>query len=49
MTFKDVKCDDWENAYDLIYKIIRNEIERHSELLNSDKISTYEKSTLQVC
>ena len=43
VTFKDVKCDDWENAYDLIYKIIRNEIERHSELLNSDKISAYEK------
>lgn len=46
VTFKDVKCDDWENAYDLIYKIIRNEIERHSELLNSDKISTYEKKYL---
>lgn len=43
VTFKDVKCDDWENAYDLIFKIIRNEIERHSELLNSDKISAYEK------
>ena len=43
VTFKDVKCDNWENAYDLIYKIIRNEIERHSELLNSDKISAYEK------
>lgn len=46
VTFKDVKCDDWENAYDLIYKIIRNEIERHSELLNSDKISAYEKKYL---
>ena len=46
VTFKDVKCDDWENAYDLIYKIIRNEIERHSELLSSDKISAYEKKYL---
>lgn len=46
VTFKDVKCDDWENAYDLIYKIIRNEIERHSELFNSDKISAYEKKYL---
>ena len=46
VTFKDVKCDNWENAYDLIYKIIRNEIERHSELLNSDKISAYEKKYL---
>ena len=43
VTFKDVKCEDWENAYDLIYKILRNEVERHSELLTSDKISPYEK------
>ena len=31
VTFKDVKCEDWEMAYDLIYKILRNEFERHSE------------------
>lgn len=46
VTFKDVKCEDWEKAYDLIYKILRNEFERHSELLTSDKISTYEKKYL---
>ena len=46
MTFKDVKCEDWETAYDLIYKILRNEFERHSELLASDKISAYEKQYL---
>ena len=46
VTFKDVKCEDWDNAYDLIYKILRNEFERHSELLASDKISTYEKQYL---
>lgn len=46
VTFKDVKCEDWETAYDLIYKILRNEFERHSELLNSDKISSYEKKYL---
>lgn len=46
VTFKDVKCEDWENAYDLIYKILRNEFERHSELLSSDKISSYEKKYL---
>lgn len=43
VTFKDVKCEDWENAYDLISKILRNEFERHRELLTSDKISDYEK------
>lgn len=46
VTFKDVKCEDWETAYDLIYKILRNEFERHSELLASDKISSYEKAYL---
>lgn len=46
VTFKDVKCEDWDNAYDLIYKILRNEFERHSELLASDKISAYEKQYL---
>ena len=43
VTFKDVKSETWETAYDLIYKILRNEFERHSELLTSDKISPYEK------
>ena len=46
VTFKDVKCETWEAAYDLIYKILRNEFERHSELLESDKISPYEKKYL---
>ena len=43
VTFKDVKCETWESAYDLIFKILRNEVERHSELLHSNKISSYEK------
>lgn len=47
VTFKDVKCETWEKAYDFIYKILRNEVERHSELLNSDKISFYEKRYLK--
>lgn len=46
VTFKDVKCEDWKSAYDLIYKILRNEFERHGELLDSDKLSTYEKKYL---
>lgn len=46
VTFKDVKCENWEDAFDLIYKILRNEFERHSELLSSDKISSYEKKYL---
>ncbi len=46
VTFKDVKCDTWEKAYDLIYKLLRNEVERHSELLKSEKVSFYEKKYL---
>lgn len=43
VTFKDVKSETWESAYDLISKILRNEVERHSELLESSRISSYEK------
>lgn len=46
VTFKDVKCETWEMAYDFISKILRNEFERHHELLKSDKISLYEKNYL---
>ena len=46
VTFKDIKCETWESAYDLIFKILRNEVERHSNLLNSSQISMYEKMYL---
>lgn len=46
VTFKDVKCETWEETYELIAKILRNEFERHSELLNSDKLSSFEKKYL---
>lgn len=44
ITFKDVKCDTWEETYKLIYKIIRNEFDRHKELLDSNKLSEYDKN-----
>lgn len=43
VTFKDIKCETWESTYDLIYKTIRNEFERHSELLESSALSSYSK------
>ncbi|MGN1412793.1 MAG: AAA family ATPase [Anaerovoracaceae bacterium] len=43
VTFKDVKCETWETTFDMISKILRNEFERHSELLESDRISPFEK------
>ena len=46
VTFKDVKCETWESTYDFIFKILRNEVERHSNLLDSNRISVYEKMYL---
>ena len=43
VTFKDVKCETWETTFDMISKILRNEFERHSELLESERISPFEK------
>ena len=47
VTFKDVKCDSWEDTYDLLYQILRNEVQRHHELLTSDRITPYDKKYLE--
>ena len=47
VTFKDVKCESWESTYDLICQILRNEVQRHSELLSSNRISAYDKKYLE--
>ena len=39
LTFKDVKCETWEETYDLITQLIALEFRRHSELEASDRIS----------
>ena len=39
LTFKDVKCETWEETYNMIAKLIRMEFMRHSELLDSNRIS----------
>ena len=39
LTFKDVKCETWEETYDLMTKLIRQEFKRHSELADSDAIT----------
>ena len=43
ITFKDVKRGSWEDTYAHISKILREEFERHSELLDSGRCSRYEK------
>ena len=47
VTFKDVKCESWESTYDLICQILRSEVQRHSELLSSNRISAYDKKYLE--
>lgn len=47
MSFEDVRAETWEKAYDLIYKIIREEFERHNGLLQSEKISSYQKKCME--
>ena len=42
LTFKDVKCESWEETYDLMTKLIRQEFKRHSELAGSDAITNPE-------
>lgn len=44
ITFKDVKRETWEETYTHIKKILKEEFERHSELLDSNKCSDYEKA-----
>ena len=43
ITFKDVKRNSWNETYDQITKILAQEFERHSELLESERCSKYEK------
>ena len=43
LTFKDVKFDSWEATIDKIRGLLQEEYGRHQELVNSDKLSQYEK------
>lgn len=43
LTFKDVKRDTWEETYEHIVRLICEEFQRHSELLESDACNDYDK------
>ncbi len=43
LTFKDVKCLNWEDTFQKIRKLISLEFMRHSELETSNELSSYEK------
>ncbi len=43
LTFKDVKCLNWEDTFQKIRKLIALEFMRHSELETSEALNAYEK------
>ena len=47
LTFKDVKCTDWESSLEMIRIVIRDEFMRHTELCGSDRLNAVEKDYLQ--
>ncbi|MCD8295934.1 MAG: AAA family ATPase [Clostridia bacterium] len=50
LTFADVKGDTWEDSYDKITELIKNEYNRHNELRNSDRISAVDLNDYnQIC
>jgi len=44
LTFKDVKCDSWDETYKLLYRIICDEYARHGELINSSGLDDSSKT-----
>ena len=44
LSFKDVKCANWRETYEMIAKLITQEFRRHIELETSDRLNEYEKA-----
>lgn len=47
LTFKDVKRDTWEETYEHIVQLLREEYQRHIEIWKSDICNEYEKTVYQ--
>ena len=43
LSFKDVKCTNWQLTYDMLTKLIMMEFRRHIELEDSTKLNKYER------
>ena len=43
LSFKDVKCADWQETYRMIVNLISDECSRHLEIMNSDALNEYQK------
>ena len=47
ISFENVRAETWEGTYDMIYKILRDELERHKKLLQSEKVISYQKAYME--
>ena len=47
VSFKDVKCETWQDTYGNIYKLLQKEFERHLELLESPALNAYDKQKIK--
>ena len=47
ISFKNVGAETWEGTYDMIYKILRDELETHKKLLQSEKVISYQKAYME--
>ena len=47
ISFENVSAETWEEAYDVIYKILREEFARNKNLIRSKKIIFYQKAYME--
>lgn len=47
LSFKDVKCDTWEETFTAIKDLISKEVSRHGELKNGEVFNEYERSYIE--
>lgn len=47
LSFKDIKCDTWEETFDAIKDLFSKEASRHSELKSADVFNEYEEAYIE--
>lgn len=47
LSFKDIKCDKWEETFDAIKDLFSKEASRHSELKSADVFNEYEEAYIE--
>ena len=45
LSFKDIKCTEWNDTFRMIKKLISDECGRHMELAESSRLNAYEKES----